>query len=46
MNQDKLFSTIYDSQYLNSTLSPLVKTNEFVKGGEIINKRKEGETTN
>ena len=39
MNQDKLFSTIYDSQYLNSTLSPLVKTNEFVKGGEIINKR-------
>jgi len=39
MNQDKLFSTIYDSQYLNSTLSPLVKNNEFIKGGEIINKR-------
>lgn len=39
LNQDKLFSTIYDSQYLNSTLSPLMKTNEFVKGGEIINKR-------
>ena len=39
INQDKLFSTIYDSQYLNSSLSPLVKTNEFVKGAEIINKR-------
>ena len=39
MNQDKLFSTIYDSQYLNSTLSPLIKNNEFIKGGEIINKR-------
>ena len=39
INQDKLFSTIYDSQYLNSSLSPLVKTNEFIKGDEIINKR-------
>lgn len=39
LNQDKLFSTIYDSQYLNSTLSPLIKTNDFAKGGEIINKR-------
>jgi hypothetical protein len=39
MNQDKLFSTIYDSQYLNNSLSPLVKTNEFIRGDEILNKR-------